>query len=883
MKIRNHVKSIFLILVTVVIMAIFKIVEFDASANLDFAFFLTCVLYLIVLFSFGWMLFQKGKKETCIVTVFCAFSLIVSIHKLHRISILTRELKNFSILSPYMIAFGIMVVIAIILLLIKYTLQSSEITKSTTANAPPNNENTKSSHLLKQNNDDNSIGYKISIVLINIILILVMIIGFYFIHNVLSADTPIWQEALVVIVGIPVLCYVSLWFSKEILNLFKYKEDRFQLLNKIKMYWLSLIIAGVLEYFGYKNGFSSGLFKNFASTNLSHFVSFPLTLILILITTLILAFIIHKILLDFMNIEEDKWPSDRIQNFLEEFRDEIFKIVQELWKIVLNVIKGLIEFVKWIPSFFGVISKLVVPKEEIQNLPEKKQNSALMKLAAFCFTIISCITTFVGLREFVFSKNDAWQAGLISFAIQTILFVINLKFPEFLHKILENISFDGNKFKYKIKKILMCFLFVLSFTTVLLSSSLFSFVYIFDESYLSRDISYIDANSVLMKEYNEVLNDTNTYIDENIKATLIIASGQLSDLNLPNNQSIEKTIEELQDELTEAKKALNEAEIVKSNAEKSYNDAVIAYNNAQKDVKALEGVAYSESERYEGAKKIRDKKEDEKNNAKDVWDDALVAYTKANNNFIDAENAVNNYKPSENEIIKEFLSELLKEEPNEKIIESDMSALSDMISVFGNSEIDSHQFSDIVQKTKALSVTIEQLKSLTTKKNNLLERDYLLEEVELISSVDETSDWKKVWQEKFNNLKILVEDIPSYAKSNSVYLENTTIDIDLLENYDSSEKIDILNQSERLYLSDINKIEKSLKSLRKAYGNKYIFNACFSAILALFFDLTALLVGLFIYYYEKDNSNTNKYEILPNYTEEENSKELLLIEAGKEE
>lgn len=310
MKIHNHVKSVFIILITIVIMAILEITKFDTSKNLDFAFFLMCTFFLIALFAFGWMLFRRGKKETCLVTVFCSFSLIISLHKLHHISTLTREVRNFNIFSPYMITLGIVVVIAIILSLIKCGLQSSEITKNTSENSKLDDEETPPS-LPKHNSDGNSAGYKITIVIVDIILILAISIGFYFIHGFISANTPLWQEAIIVIVGIPVLLYVSLWFAKEILNLFKYKNNRSELLSKVKTYWLSLIITGILEYFGYKNGFASGLFKNFASTDLGNFIAFPLTLILILITTLLLAQVIHKILSDFMNVEEDKVPSDK--------------------------------------------------------------------------------------------------------------------------------------------------------------------------------------------------------------------------------------------------------------------------------------------------------------------------------------------------------------------------------------------------------------------------------------------------------------------------------------------------------------------------------------------------------------------------------------------
>ena len=52
----------------------------------------------------------------------------------------------------------------------------------------------------------------------------------------------------------------------------------------------------------------------------------------------------------------------------------------------------------------------------------------ILSVSAFCFAIMSWYATANGLRNYVFN-GDAWQAYLISFAIQAILFVLNLKLP----------------------------------------------------------------------------------------------------------------------------------------------------------------------------------------------------------------------------------------------------------------------------------------------------------------------------------------------------------------------------------------------------------------------------------------------------------------------
>ena len=68
-----------------------------------------------------------------------------------------------------------------------------------------------------------------------------------------------------------------------------------------------------------------------------------------------------------------------------------------------------------------------------------KESIKIISVAAFCFSIVSCITTATGLGEFVFKDKQAWQAAIISFSIQSILFVFNLRLPGYFAKINKNI------------------------------------------------------------------------------------------------------------------------------------------------------------------------------------------------------------------------------------------------------------------------------------------------------------------------------------------------------------------------------------------------------------------------------------------------------------
>ena len=70
----------------------------------------------------------------------------------------------------------------------------------------------------------------------------------------------------------------------------------------------------------------------------------------------------------------------------------------------------------------------------------------IIRVAAFAFAIVSWKATASGLSEYVFGQG--WQAALVSFAIQAILFVFNLKLPFYFNRIGENTP-NREKKKYR--------------------------------------------------------------------------------------------------------------------------------------------------------------------------------------------------------------------------------------------------------------------------------------------------------------------------------------------------------------------------------------------------------------------------------------------------
>lgn len=170
------------------------------------------------------------------------------------------------------------------------------------------------------------------------------------------------------------------------------------------------------------------------------------------------------------------------------------------------------------------------------NISPKTHNAngiTIVKVAAFAFAIVSWNATADGLSTYIFTESQ-WMATLISFGIQSILFVLNLKLPFYFHKVGENCPNRekkkyhwGNK-KGQEKKTYKSTSFqraiILFYVMLLSSSSFFSFVYICDYVVYKHQSGYVDDNAILTSSYKEILNNTADYIEEDTKAMQILSN-----------------------------------------------------------------------------------------------------------------------------------------------------------------------------------------------------------------------------------------------------------------------------------------------------------------------------------------------------------------------
>lgn len=125
--------------------------------------------------------------------------------------------------------------------------------------------------------------------------------------------------------------------------------------------------------------------------------------------------------------------------------------------------------------------------KDIEKTSRESNEQQVLTVAAFCFAIVSWMATARGLQAYVFSGGA--EATLISFGVQSILFVFNLRLPFLIEKIGESTPKEERKvnrkgkYKYTFAQIIA----IVFYALVLITSSFFSFVYIGNELVYKHD------------------------------------------------------------------------------------------------------------------------------------------------------------------------------------------------------------------------------------------------------------------------------------------------------------------------------------------------------------------------------------------------------------
>lgn len=368
---RSHAISICCALITVVLWFILNIF---CSAYPDFTFFLTIILVCIPIISFAKWLFNREEGETCLSIVICSISLIIASHKLYSFGKLKYIIKSFEFSNEYVVLGEIVTLVFIILLIIKLCKWSNIINRqSNFESSQMREDNTSINSKPDIYNSDfkNPIGYIIACILGTLILLSLVGGFFYFIYknDNLRSWVDLFKAICILIccvIGIPFGIYIVIWFVKQIINLLSYKEKGFSLPKIIKRYQVSFFLSFIILLIGiifFKKKFTAGDLINFASNGLENFLAFPLMVFILLAVFFILTSILHGIFVLF-NFDEDKIPRDNMKKLAKKIAGDLLKIVDLIYRIVYNTIKGLLNFLEIIPDYTTTILKLVHNNED---------------------------------------------------------------------------------------------------------------------------------------------------------------------------------------------------------------------------------------------------------------------------------------------------------------------------------------------------------------------------------------------------------------------------------------------------------------------------------------------------------------------------------------
>ena len=476
-----------------------------------------------------------------------------------------------------------------------------------------------------------------------------------------------------------------------------------------------------------------------------------------------------------------------------------------------------------------------------------KEGIRIVKVAAFCFAIISFIATAQGLSTYVF--DYAWQAYLVSFGIQSILFVFNLKLPFYFKKIGDLVGDDNkkkrknNSYKWTIMQKIIAFFYVV----VIISSSWFSYVFIVNSVY--ADTQYIDSNVVLDSAYRETLDKTDKFVKEDIKVTQLIITKKLSELqnriNINNEDILSEEIinSKISEANTKRAKMVNAVEAAQRNfdaTKKTYEEPLDVRWRSSEDRK-------KEKEAYEKAsKKLNDDQ------------DALA---EAESELEEA----NNLKMSSDSVVKKLLQEVVKlgsDDEKSDALEN-LTLYKDQLASYviesGDTDLNSSEYTEIVTQMEELNICIDNYLALRNVEKSKGDYNDLGDLKDIIKATPieipfldsgnlkkQVETWAENWKKHYVYLERVIKSVPDYNYVEEEYKKQNKeiIDFNLLESYDKQKLSDKIDENVRKHLASINPLERA----RDLLVSKYPFLAWFSLLLACFLDVASLLAGIFIYY-----------------------------------
>ena len=286
--------------------------------------------------------------------------------------------------------------------------------------------------------------------------------------------------------------------------------------------------------------------------------------------------------------------------------------------------------------------------------------------------------------------------------------------------------------------------------------------------------------------------------------------------------------------------------------------------------KSNELMAHAKATRYWKSDEFEDAKTnlEEKNR---VYTAAKNELTQAQNDLMDAEDAVTNYKPSSGSLVMEMLVEFLKPNFNINDMNKHMEDLVDYVLSIGEGEQIPSNYAEIVETVLEINNVLDDYSRLKNADDSESAEEKIkqlkidVEEKLTIPNPQEDdfentkTMWVAEWKTRLENLREIVWRIPSYSGEEIAAFSASGIEInkDALE-YDSTDISNKIDRLERNKLTDINVMEKVCLLI----SGKYPLTAIVALLIAIELDMISLLVGVVIYWMSKVSKGTDKEIVL---------------------
>lgn len=767
----------------------------------------------------------KYKKSLNLFTIFTMLVLLNSKHPL--IDLLPMKYLQDSNNWP-MILLGILFVILIVMFVTQKDLRNSDSNKIVSVQRSDENYN-------KNVRIDSS---KREILYTTVIVLIVFLAIVSIFNNFMNVDISkynldrFWDLSLIifiVLLFIAGLIYVVLTIIRGYKN--KPKNSDVEVTNNINNVNAVVSSLGALVFTSYmlRKG-NVSIDKLFNDVTDPNWWVIPLYLIISFLSFAL----VYMLLYAFISIVRHQKNVSDLKEALKKAFDKVdhgkfHEIISGSINFVISSLYNIVSFLLFIPDFFTSL------KDTIEEPKDVDKTNKILKIAAFCFSIISWIATAKGLEIYVF-KESAWQAIFVSFAIQAILFIFNLKLPEYYHQV-------GKSRK------LHKFIMVSFYLALLSSSSFFSYIYIVDSVY--KDTELVDANSNLTINYSSTLSELDKYCKEETEVLQIKLSEYLSkmyeqiDSNAKGDNSKDKgsnSNDKLRLE-SDVKKAENEVNSLKNQlavSQKKYNDTLNYYNSIQADPYAStydkSTAIYNLDLAYQDVQNLQTK---------------LV---ESQNALEDAKNKLKNYQPNIHMIIRSLLTESKKTKLNiatinelikqyEDLCLNEEDLTGDMVELNRNGQ----ELKILIQSLSEINKVQFGAKDSTLRGIVKLKDEFVNNRLSITaqSKEEDVLKWKNEWKKRYSELETHIQTLPLKYNVTEVDLKNySTVNFQLINKFNPDKTAENMVKISRRYVENVNVLEKGFNYL---FYNAHKYLAMFSLIFALLLDLFSLGIGVFIY------------------------------------